>query len=95
MKFLKRLILKWVDDARNEKMESRGIRDSVAVRESNSIDSEPIINFRIYNAQNGKIIEFSKYDRVKDRSDRSLYIVQSDEELVEKLPKYVSMELMK
>jgi len=94
MRFLKKLLYKWVNDIRDENMKV-GIDRVSNIRESNSIDSEPIINFRIFNAQNGKIIEFSKYDRVKDRSDRSLYIVKSDEELIEQLPKYVSMEFMK
>ena len=61
----------------------------------NSIDSEPILNFRIYAANNGRIIEFNKYDRVKDRTDRSLYIIDKEKDIGEYVGKVLSLELLK
>jgi hypothetical protein len=92
MKFIKRKLRKWILEA--EEDYSEGSRP-VSTKESNHIDVEPVINFRIYSAQNGQILEFSKYDRVKDRSDRTVYIINKDEDLGEKVAKCLSLEMLR
>jgi hypothetical protein len=68
----------------------------VSVHESsNSVDSEPVLNFRIYAANNGRILEFNKYDRLKDRTDRSLYIIDKEQDIGEYVGKVLSLELLK
>ena len=93
MKWFDRWFARKCEEAWNSSREV-GI-SAIKVRESDHIDSEPIINFRIYAAQNGKILEFSKYDRVKDRSDRTVYIINKDEDLGEKVAKCLSLELLR
>lgn len=66
-----------------------------SIRESNSVDDEPVLNFRIYAASNGKVIEFSKYDRIKDRSHKTIYIVNHEEDLGEKVAKVLSLEMLR
>jgi hypothetical protein len=94
MNFLKRLVVKWVNDARDEDRYSKGILVTADVA-SNSVNDEPILNFRIYSAQNGKIIEFQKYDRKTDRNDKSVYIVEKDKDLSEYVNKCLSLELLR
>lgn len=59
------------------------------------VDAEPILNFRIYNAQNGQILEFNTYDHKTDKNKNSLYIINKDEDIAEKVSKCVTMELLK
>jgi hypothetical protein len=92
MNFLKKLVIKWV---REDQESARGEKGLVAVSIDNRVDDEPVINFRIYNAQNGKILEFNKYDRKSDRNDRSIYIVEKDKDVVEYVGKCLSLELLR
>jgi hypothetical protein len=91
MKWLKRKLRNWISEPDYE----TGSNKVVSARESDHVEADPIINFRIYSAQNGKILEFSKYDRVKDRSDRSVYIIGKDEDIAEKVAKCLSLELLR
>ena len=91
MRWIKRKLRNWL----NEPDYETGANKVVSARESDHIEADPIINFRIYSAQNGKILEFTKYDRVKDRSDRSVYIIGKDEDISEKVGKCLSLELLR
>ena len=92
MNFLKKLVVKWV---REDRESARGEKGLVSVSVDNRVDDEPVLNFRIYNAQNGKILEFNKYDRKTDRNDRSIYIVEKDKDVVEYVGKCLSLELLR
>ena len=89
MKWLKRKIRKWLIEVNIE-----SDYPVKAVYEENVIE-EPILNFRIFSANNGKVLEFSSYDRVSDRRNRSLYIISKDEDIGEKVSKCLSLELLK
>ena len=90
MRWFKRRLRNWLNEP-----DCDGAEKAVSIRETDHIEAEPIINFRIYSAQNGKILEFSKYDRVKDRNDRSIYIINKDEDVAEKVGKCLSLELLR
>jgi hypothetical protein len=93
MNFLKKLVIKWV---REDWESARGEKGLVAVSVDHSrIEDDPVLNFRIYDAQNGKILEFSKYDRKTDRSNRSIYIVEKDKDITEYVGKCLSLELLR
>lgn len=101
MKWLKKRLYKWIisyqnddDESSYEITETKSHRIK-SVSDSNHVDAEPILSFRIYTAQNGKIIEFSKYDQVKDRSERSIYIINKDDDISEKVGKCISLELLR
>ena len=90
MSWLRKKFKKWVYDDENF-----GAVKAISIGESSSIESEPILNFRIYSANNGKIIEFSKYDRVKDRTNRSVYVCSPEDDIGEKVSKYINLELLR
>lgn len=94
MKFLKKLLVKWIKEAQEEEYSNKSV-GLVAVRDEARVDDEPILNFRIYSANNGRIIEFSKYDRLKDKNHRSVYVCQPDDDIGEKISKYVNLELLR
>ena len=59
------------------------------------ISSDPTMRFKIYNARGGKIVEFSRYDRQKDRSLHDMYIIRNDEDFGERIGKIAMLESMK
>lgn len=67
---------------------------AVSVISDNRIQSDGM-NIAIYNATGGTIVEFRRYDRVKDRSDNKMYVVPAGEDFPEKFAKIVSMEMMR
>ena len=93
MKWLKKKIIKWVREDRDEPYEtSIGIRSS---KEVDRPDTDPILNFRIYSAENGQVLEFNRYDKVRDRHNTSIYIIGKDEDIAEKVARCVTLETMK
>lgn len=94
MKWLKRKVIKWVREDWEEAKEDNSI-GLVSIRDSNRPDTDPVMNFRIYSAENGKILEFNRYDYVKDRNHVSMYIIDKEEDVSEKVSKCLSLELLK
>lgn len=64
-----------------------------SVRESDDICSEPI-SFKMFKAKGGWAIEFRQYDRKNDRSETSLHVINSDEDLGDKISKIITYEAM-
>jgi hypothetical protein len=104
MNWFKRMVVNWVredwDNARQEqdcyetpKM-SRGNAISTISGRAN-VDSEPTLQFKVYSAVGGKIVEFSRYDPRTDRSDRQIYIIGKDEDFGEKIAKISTLEALR
>jgi hypothetical protein len=91
MKWLKRKLRDWVREADYEGSE----KAIVSARDLDSPDTEPVLTFRIYSANNGKILEFRRYDRKNDRSDNSTYIIEKDKDISEYVAKCLSLEMLK
>lgn len=90
MSWLKRKLRNWLND--HNQVVGLSARDFPAER---SVEDDPVLSFRIYNAQNGKILEFSRYDRKSDRQDRSVYIIEKDKDVTEYVGKCLSLELLR
>lgn len=101
MNFFKRMIVKWVrDDWDNAKAEQdcyaspklgRGM-NTVSTRD---VNSDPTLQFKIYNAIGGKVVEFSRYDRKSDRHEHDIYIIGKNEDFGEKIAKIAMLEVLK
>lgn len=92
MKWLKRKIWYWlneIDDNKHEfkLIESRNV-DAIA-------DAEPILNFRVFSAVGGQVIEFRRYDPKTERSDTTTYVIHKDDDFGEKISKIANLELLK
>ncbi len=94
MKWLKRLVANWAQQGSEENAKvSRGLvtsRDSEAV-----CGDEPILNFKVYSAVGGKVVEFRPYDRKIDRNDTTTYIITNDQDFGERISKIATMEKLK
>ena len=93
MKWLKRKLRDWVDDAREEPVLVLGIKSRDV--EAQMCEAEPILNFRVFSAVGGQVVEFRRYDRKTDRSDTSTYIIHKEDDFGEQISKISTMEMLK
>lgn len=53
------------------------------------------MNFTIYRASGGHIVEYRQYDTLKDRHDNKLHIVTDEKDLGEELGKIITFETLR
>ncbi len=96
MNWFKKMVVRWVrDDWENANKVSRG-EVLVASRDIESVsDSDPILNFRVFSAVGGRVVEFRHYDRQKDRNHTTTYIITNDQDFGERIAKIATMEALK
>lgn len=95
MKWFKKKLHQWVREA-NDEANSYATKGLVASSDvASSIDDNPVLNFRIFSAQNGTILEFRHYDRKTDRSNTSTFIVAESEDVSDYVRQCLPIELMK
>jgi hypothetical protein len=96
MNWLKRKIRRWLDSEQDicirEDVVYSNKLGSVSTR---SMDSEPTLNFKVFSAVGGKIVEFSRYDPKTDRHERQMYIIGRDEDFGEKIAKISTLEVLR
>lgn len=90
MRKLKRWIRRWLNDSDSIAKESPQL-----VSDSETLSTDPVLNFRVYNAIGGKVVEFRYYDRGKDRSHNQTYIITSDQDFGERIAKIATLESLK
>jgi len=93
MKWFKRKLLKWIQDA--DSYDNVFAKTASVSGISNRPDTNAILNFRIYHANNGQILEFTRYDSKTDRNNNSMYIINKDQEIGEYVAKCLSLESLK
>jgi hypothetical protein len=98
MNWLKRKVRRWLDSEQDVciQEETWGNKPrAVNSLSTRDINSEPTLNFKVYSAVGGKIVEFSRYDRKNDRSDHQIYIIGKDEDFGEKIAKISTLEVLR
>jgi hypothetical protein len=97
MNWFKRMVVKWVrddwDNARQEQDCYPTTKNSISG--SRDVNSDPTLQFKVYNAIGGKVVEFSRYDRKMDRSSHDIYIIGKNEDFGEKIAKIAMLETLK
>lgn len=97
MKWFSNWIYKQVQKARDNEIEDKlGSSKQMAVRpiEDDTINARGM-NFTMYKANGGYIVEYRKYDQRKDQWDNKLHIITEDKDLGEELGKIVSFESLR
>jgi hypothetical protein len=98
MNWFKRIVVKWVredwDNARQEQdcYATVSPKNSISTRD---VNSDPTLQFKIYNAIGGKVVEFHRYDRKTDRGQHDIYIIGKNEDFGEKIAKIAMLESLK
>jgi hypothetical protein len=82
----------WYSEQEKEKHVLVGMGQTI---EAHSIHSNPVLNFTIYNAIGGKIVEFRYHDRKSDRSHTQMYIIGKDDDFGERIAKIATLEVIK
>lgn len=95
MNWLKRRIRRWLESEQDIVLEDPFVSKPRAITSSRDVNSDPALQFKIYNAIGGKVVEFSRYDRQRDRSHHDIYIIGKDENFGEKIAKIAMMESLK
>lgn len=70
------------------------VKGSNRVSTSDGLRSDGI-RMTMYHANGGYVLEFEKYDRLVDRMDRDLYVIQDDGDLGGHIARAVSMHLLR
>jgi hypothetical protein len=70
-------------------------RKGIGISVDESIDNERALRFNVYNASGGRVVETNRYDRVKDRHIRGLYVITSDMDFGHEIDKIMTMEALK
>ena len=96
MNWLKKKIRNWLNDSGDALCRGNEAKISTdGIASGGSLNSDATLNFTVYNAIGGKVVEFRRYDRIKDRSDNSMYVIGKDEDFGEKISKIATLEVMK
>ncbi len=97
MKWFKKLIAEWARQGNNYEDDSMVISSKrLATRsEDASPSDDPVLNFKVYSAVGGKLVEFRRYDRKNDRNDSTTYIITNDQDFGERIAKIATMENLK
>ena len=98
MNWFKRMIGRWAYEYRDTPDDCSPT--STKLSRANSISgrdvgSDPTLQFKVYNAIGGKVVEFTRYDRQKDRAFHDIYIIGRDEDFGEKIAKIAMLETLK
>ncbi len=96
VKWFKKKFKQWSIEAWNSAQEKEVVVSTgIGLIEGNSIRSEPVLTFTIYNAIGGKLVEFRYHDRKNDRVSTQMYIIGKDEDFGEKIAKIATLETLK
>ena len=97
MRWLKRKLAKWVNDANCEvdevccespKVSAQGVG-------GNGSNFRDPMNITIYNATGGKIIKFMHYNHKTHDERETIYLVHTEENFEDALTKFMTVEAMK
>jgi len=103
MNWLKKILWRWTSEGReiyeSEGDKASGLRVSrsrlIPQDECDAVSDDPILNFKVFNAVGGKVVEFRRYDRKSDRNDSTTYIITNDQDFGERIAKIAMMENLK
>ena len=98
MKWFKKMLWRWHQEGREiiecDAKVPRGLQ-TVSSADCDSPSDDPILNFKVYSAVGGRIVEFRQYDRHKDRNFHQTYIITNDQDFGERISKIATMEILK
>jgi hypothetical protein len=93
--WIKRLLSRSRDDEGTD-MSNLIMSSSAISRGEPQIDQpERAIQFTVYNANGGRVVETRRYDRQKDRNQTGLYIITSDQDFGHEIDKIITMEALR
>ena len=95
MNWLKNKVIKWVKEDWDNPREDRSV--GIRARDFDAVpyEEDPILNFRVFSAVGGQVVEFRRYDRKTDRTESTTYIIHKDDDFGDKIAKVANLEMLK
>lgn len=90
MRWLKNKLRNWINSDDREVVMSPS--NKIRVSDEPDVDG---MRFTVMKANGGVILQSRRYDRRRDESDCSTYIITDDEPYAERIGQIVSMEILK
>jgi len=95
MNWLKLKFRDWINSAQDIHETSTRSSRLISSAEEKTINDDPVLNFKVYSAVGGKVVEFRRYDRKSDRNDSTTYIITNDQDFGDRIAKIATMENLK
>jgi hypothetical protein len=100
MNWFKRMVINWVREDWEHARQEQDCYPTTKLSRGNSlngsdVNSDPTLQFKVYNAVGGKVVEFTRYDRQKDRAEHQIYVIGKDEDFGAKIAKISTLEVLK
>jgi len=96
MKWFKKMMWRWSCQGRELEEVNSKISNRLVSRSEEAMPAdEPVLNFKVYSAVGGKVVEFRRYDRRSDRNDSTTYIITQDQDFGERIAKIATLENLK
>ncbi len=78
-------------------VDSGGLEKASAsvIRASDDPDTDRCLNFKVWFANGGRVVQTSRYDRVKDRNQTSMYVITDEQDFGQEINKIVTMESLR
>ena len=99
MNWFKRMVIRWVREDWDESNRLSGrekYSNEIAVSgDIENLSGDPVLNFKVYSAIGGRIVEFRRYDRGRGNHDSTTYIITEDQNFGERIAKIATMENLK
>lgn len=96
-KWFKKILCRWVHEGRELEEGKLSAGVPIALGRSNSVRSidQHGLNFSVYSAQGGTIIELRVYNEKTDCHNNKLYVVRDDQDLGKELDHIITLEALK
>lgn len=88
----RRWLRNWLTNFDSDSPVPEKIGRTISVRESDEPDNEKSLNFRVWFANGGKVIQTNRYDRHKDRSMTAMYVITHEQDFGDEVNKIITME---
>jgi hypothetical protein len=97
MKWFKKMLWRWTYQGRELEEENCKVSSNRLITRSDeaACSDDPILNFKVYSAVGGKVVEFRRYDRRNDNNETTTYIITNDQDFGERIAKIAMMENLK
>jgi len=95
MNWLKLKFRDWINSAQDIHETATRPNRLISSAEEKTINDDPVLNFKVYSAVGGKVVEFRRYDRKSDRNNNTTYIITNDQDFGERIAKIATMENLK
>jgi hypothetical protein len=96
--FIAKWLLNKIKEAKQEENMNYGVLakpSSLSVGGPSIDQPDRAIQFTVYNANGGRVIETRRYDRKTDRNTNGLYIITSEQDFGKEIDKIITMEALK